>query len=215
MTTEILKITKPKRIPILDIGSNDGITLKNYDKKKYNVAGIEPQVPQNTQSKHIRTEKIFFNSKNYEIETKYANAKIITATNVFAHNDKIQDFVNGIRNILDFNGIFVQNSLFRFYAKKTYDTIYHEHYSYLSITPLNYLFNKFQLKIFKITVNLGASGPALRVYIKHENNKIFKDDGKFKKYSLRKENNFKKATYNKFKLKIDKINKKILNIIKD
>ena len=98
-----------------------------------------------------------------------------------------------------------------------YDTIYHEHYSYLSITPLNYLFNKFQLKIFKITqVNLGASGPALRVYIKHENNKIFKDDGNLKKYlHYEKRNKLqKKATYNKFKLKIDKINKKILNIIK-
>ena len=81
----------------------------------------------------------------------------------------------------------------------------------MSITPLNYLFNKFQLKIFKITqVNLGASGPALRVYIKHENNKVFKDDGNLKNIFITKKNRFqKKATYNKFKSKIDKINKEI------
>ncbi len=222
MTTEILKITKPKKGSlILDIGSNDGITLKNYDKKKYNVVGIEPSSASKYAIKAgIRTEKIFFNSKNsMKLRIKYKTAKIITATNVFAHNDKIQDFVNGIRNILDFNGIFViEFPYLDFMLKENfYDTIYHEHYSYLSITPLNYLFNKFQLKIFKITqVNLGASGPALRVYIKHENNKIFKDDGNLKKYlHYEKRNKLqKKATYNKFKLKIDKINKKILNIIK-
>ena len=64
MTAEILKITKPKKGSlILDIGSNDGITLKNYDKKKYNVVGIEPSSASKYAIKAgIRTEKIFFNS---------------------------------------------------------------------------------------------------------------------------------------------------------
>ncbi len=222
MTLEILKVTKPKKDSlILDIGSNDGITLKNYDQRKYNVVGIEPSSAAKYAIKSgIKTEKIFFNLKNsIKLRKKYNTAKIITATNVFAHNDKIQDFVNGIRNILDFNGVFViEFPYLDFMLKENfYDTIYHEHYSYLSITPLNYLFKKFQLKIFKIRqVNLGASGPALRVYIKHNDNRNYRDDGNLKKYLLyERKNKFqKKGTYNKFKLKINQINKDILNIIK-
>ena len=221
MTDDILKVVKPdKNSLILDIGSNDGITLQHYNKKKFNLLGIEPSSAANYAiKKGIKTEKIFFNYLNsIKLKKKYKKAKIITATNVFAHNDKIQDFVKGVKEILDQNGAFIiEFPYIDFMLKENfYDTIYHEHYSYLSISPLNYLFERFDLKIFKINrVNIGASGPALRVYVKHSNNLFFKDDGNLRKYiTYETRKKFKnKLKYKKFGKKINMINHKLMNII--
>tara|TARA_X000000950_G_scaffold205530_1_gene247248 strand:- start:24212 stop:25456 length:1245 start_codon:yes stop_codon:yes gene_type:complete len=221
MTNEILKIVKPnKNSLIIDIGSNDGITLQHFRKKKFNLLGIEPSSAANYAiKKGIKTEKIFFNYLNAKkLIKKYNKAKIITATNVFAHNDKIQDFVKGIKEILDNDGAFIIEFPYIDFMLKDnfYDTIYHEHYSYLSITPLNYLFKQFGLKIFKINrINVGASGPALRVYIAHQNNTKFKDDGNLKKYiSYESKKKYKnKSTYKKFGKKIEQINKSLKKII--
>jgi len=222
MTNDILKIVKPSKDSlIIDIGSNDGITLQHYNKKRFKLLGIEPSsAAKYAIRKGIKTEKIFFNYLNAKkLKNKYKKAKIITATNVFAHNDKIQDFVKGIKEILDLEGVFIiEFPYIDFMLKENfYDTIYHEHYSYLSITPLDYLFKKFDLKIFKINqVNIGASGPALRVFIKHINNQKFIDDGNLKKYlSYEKEKKFKKKlTYKKFGERITKINKRLIKMIK-
>lgn len=222
MTSDILKIVKPnKNSLIIDIGSNDGITLQHYCRRKFNLLGIEPSSAAiYAIRKGINTEKIFFNySNSIKLKKKYKKAKIITSTNVFAHNDKIRDFVKGVKEILDTNGVFIiEFPYIDFMLKENfYDTIYHEHYSYLSITPLNYLFNKFGLKIFKINeVSIGASGPALRVYIKHSNNVFFKDDGNLKKYiNYETKKKFKnKSTYKKFSKRINTINRKLMNIIK-
>jgi SAM-dependent methyltransferase len=223
MTDNILKVVKPnKNSLIIDIGSNDGITLQNYNQKKFRVLGVEPSsAAKYAVKKGIKTEKIFFNYSNAKrLKKKYSKAKIITATNVFAHNDKIQNFVKGIKEILDPDGAFIiEFPYIDFMLKENfYDTIYHEHYSYLSISPLNYLFKRYNFQIFKIDqVNLGASGPALRVYIKHSNNTKFKNDGNLKKYlSYERRKKFKsKLTYKKFEKKINKININLTKIIKD
>ena len=223
MTSDILKVVKPnKGSLIVDIGSNDGITLENYDKVKFNVLGIEPSsASKYAVKKGIKTERIFFNySNSKKLKRKYKKAKIITATNVFAHNDKIQDFVKGIKEILDPNGAFIiEFPYIDFMLKENfYDTIYHEHYSYLSITPLNLLFKRFNLEIFKIDqIKLGASGPALRVYVKHHNNIMLKNDGNLKKYISyeTKRKLKKKLTYQKFGETINTINTKLVKIIKD
>ena len=221
MTKEILKITKPNiNSLIIDIGSNDGITLENYSNKKYNLLGVEPSSAAfYSKKKGIKTEKNFFNfGFSKIIKKKYGLAKIITATNVFAHNHKIQDFVKGIRYLLHDNGVFVIEFPYLDYMLKDkfYDIIYHEHYSYLSITPLNFLFSKYNLKIFRIKkVSIGASGPALRVYIKKENCKKFKDDKNLKKFlNYEKNKKFKnKETYKKFKKDIVEHNYKLKKII--
>jgi hypothetical protein len=98
-----------------------------------------------------------------------------------------------------------------------FDTIYHEHLSYLSITPLDFLFKKFNLKIFDIQeVNLGASGPAMRVFISNINSK-YKNTKKVK-YFLdyeKKKKIFDIKIYNKFEIRVKKIKIKINKIIDD
>lgn len=220
MTKDILKIIKPKKKSlIIDIGSNDGITLKSFPKKKYKILGIEPSSAANYAIKDgIKTEKKFFShSFSKTLKKKYGTAEIITATNVFAHNDKIQDFVKGVKNILSINGAFIiEFPYLDFMLKeKFFDTIYHEHYSYLSITPLHYLFDNLQLKIYKIQkVSVGASGPALRVYVVHKDSK-FSSQSDLKKYlKYESKEKFKsKQTYNKFRKEVIKSKNSINKII--
>ena len=153
---------------IVDIGCNDGVTLKCYPKNKFNLLGIEPSSSGAFAIKAgLQVEKKFFSKEFSKILiSKYGKASIITATNVFAHVDNIRDFTSGISIFLKSDGIFVIEFPYLKYMleENFFDIIYHEHLSYLSITPLQHLFSLYNLKIFNIEkVNVGASGPGLRI----------------------------------------------------
>jgi len=222
MTQKILRKFNPKKDSlIIDIGSNDGITLKTYPLNQFNILGIEPSSASDYAIKdNINTEKTFFTKKtSNELKKKYGLAKIITATNVFAHNDNIKDFVDGIKNILEPNGIFVIEFPYIKYMLdgKFFDVIYHEHYSYLSITPLKYLFKMYDLIIHDIdTVKIGASGPALRVYITHKDSIHIQTNKLSNFLELEKKNKFKDIeTYKKFSNDVKEIKKNITNLIEE
>ena len=97
---------------VIDIGSNDGTLLEGYTRYNINVLGIEPTGTASLAlKKNIPTIKKFFNRKTAEeILTKYGKAKIITATNVFAHVDDLNSFVEGIRLLLTEDGAFISES---------------------------------------------------------------------------------------------------------
>ena len=221
MTTEILNRFKPPiKSLIVDIGCNDGITLLNYNKSKYRVLGVEPSsVAKIAKSKKIDVINSFFDFEiSKKIKKNFGYASIITATNVFAHIDDIQNFVSGIANILERkNGVFVIEFPYVLDMIKNlyFDTIYHEHLSYLSITPLVYLFKKFNMKIFDIIkTEVGASGPSLRIYVCYSNSRHVQK--KVVGNYLKNEKNFKKNNYEKYKLfskKVFLIKKKIKLII--
>ena len=205
---------------VVDIGCNDGITLENYS-SNLNILGIEPSSASvYAEKKGIKIENIFFNKKNSDqLVQKYGKAKIITATNVFAHVDDIKDFVLGIKNFLDNDGVFIIEFPYLKYMieDNLFDVIYHEHLSYLSITPLKYLFSEFGLKIFDIEeINIGASGPALRVYI-CLNVAKYKTDKKVSNFlEMEKELKFKDPNpYFKFAKRVQSIKNNILSIIRD
>ena len=144
-----------------------------------------------------------------KIKKKNGFAKIITATNVFAHNHDINDFTRGIKNLLEKkNGVFVMEFPYikDMLDKLYFDTIYHEHLSYFAITPLDYLFKKHGLKIFDYErLPVGGSGPAFRVYVSHLNsnysvsskiNKILKLEKNWGVKKLKKYNIFSKEVRN-------------------
>ena len=155
MTNKIIHEFNPQlNSLIVDVGCNDGITLKCYPKNKFNLLGIEPSSSGDLAVKSgLQVEKNFFSKKFSKILVfKYGKASIITATNVFAHIDNIKDFVVGISILLKKDGIFVIEFpyLKNMLEENFFDVIYHEHLSYLSITPLKYLFSLYNLKIFNI-----------------------------------------------------------------
>ena len=221
MVGRILKKIKPKKKSlIVDIGSNDGITLKRYPKNHFTLLGIEPSsASKYAKGNGIKNEKKFFDYNFSKIiKKKYGLAKIVTATNVFAHVDKIRNFTRGISNILESNGVFVVEFPYikNMLSDNYFDLIYHEHLCYFSVNPLNKLFNDFGLKIFDIeTFEASASGPGLRLYVCLSKSKKFKINKIVKSY-LNKEIKMKLnkiSTYKKFGKKINYIKKNIEKIL--
>ena len=206
---------------VLDIGCNDGVLLKHYPKTFNNIIGIEPS----DAAKHINQKRIHLMKNFFNFETsekylkKYEKPKIITITNVLAQIHNLNDLASALNNVIDEKSLIVIEFpyLLHMINKGLFDLVYHEHLSYFSLTPLKFLFEKFDIKIVNFEkLNLGASGPALRLFLTKRdsiyktNKKISKQlqyekvwgIKKIKKYIL-----FNKET----KLKIKKI-RKIINL---
>src|SRR3989344_1619017 len=113
---------------IIDVGSNDGNLLSNF-KDNHRVLGITPEEIGNLAiKKGIPTIIDYFTPKVVEkIKSEHGKAKIVTATNVFAHIDNINEITEMILGLLDKKGVFISESHYLFSLIQTlqYDTIYH------------------------------------------------------------------------------------------
>jgi hypothetical protein len=206
---------------IIDIGSNDGNLLSNF-KSDFRVLGITPEkIGKIAIKRGIDTLIKYFNLKTAnQVVKRYGKAKIITATNVFAHIDNLENIMKGIKKCLDKDGIFITESHYLIPLLKDiqYDTVYHEHLRYYSLTSLNFLFKKFGLEIFDAK-EIPTHGGSIRVYCSNKNKfpvskKIQKILNKEKKFLTKKfMNSFQeKVSMSKLKLlemlaKIKKKNK--------
>ena len=193
---------------VIDIGSNDGNLLSNF-KNNHKVLGITPEkIGKIAIKRGIPTLLRYFNktTANFVLK-KHGKAKIITATNVFAHIENVDQLMKNILKILDKNGIFISESHYLVSLIKTnqYDTIYHEHLRYYSLSSLKYLFDKYGLKIIR-TKKINTHGGSIRVFAtKSEKYKINKNVKKIlnseKKYLNLK--TFDKFRKNVFRSKIN------------
>ena len=206
-------ISLKKNDLVIDIGSNDGNLLSNF-KDHHKVLGVTPEkIGKLAIRKGIPTIIDYFNDRTVKkILKKNGKAKIITATNVFAHIDDINNIVKNILKTLDSNGIFISESHYLLPLIKTvqYDTIYHEHLRYYSVQSLNYLFKKHNLEIIN-TKEISTHGGSIRVYAARK--------GKYKvsksvKLQLEKENkNLNKKSFDQFKRNVVSSKIKLFNII--
>jgi len=178
---------------VIDIGSNDGNLLSNF-KSDFRVLGITPEKIGNIAIKRgIDTLIKYFNLKTAnQVVKRYGKAKIVTATNVFAHIDNLENIMKGIKKCLDKDGIFITESHYLIPLLKDiqYDTVYHEHLRYYSLTSLNFLFKKFGLEIFDAK-EIPTHGGSIRVYCAIKgtfpvNKKIQKILNKEKKFLTKK-----------------------------
>jgi hypothetical protein len=193
---------------IIDIGSNDGNLLNNF-KKKHKVLGVTPEnIGKIAIKKGIHTLIKYFDKKtsNY-IFKKFGKAKIITATNVFAHIENVKDLMTNVLKVLKSDGVFITEShyLVPLIKELQYDTIYHEHLRYYSLTSLKYLFEKYNLTIFHAK-KIPTHGGSIRVYAAKKGNfkplrsvkKILDEERNFLNWK-----NFNKFRYNVVKSKLD------------
>lgn len=154
---------------VIDIGSNDGILLKPYLKSGVKVLGIEPakNIAKIARNENIETITEFFSvSLAYNVIKKYGKAHVITATNVFAHINDLDEVMNGVKVLLNDNGVFIIEApyLIDFLASNLFDTVYHEHLSYLSLSPLIPYVERFDLRIFDVE-RVASHGGSLRIYV--------------------------------------------------
>ena len=212
---ECKKIIKPsEKDLIIDIGSNDGNLLSNF-KKNHKVLGITPEkIGKIAIKKGIKTLLKYFDSLTCKIILKkYGRAKIITATNVFAHIDDINKLMKNINKILEKDGVFITESHYLVSLIKTvqYDTIYHEHMRYYSLTSLNYLFNKFNFKIFHAK-KIPTHGGSIRVYV--SKNKKYTVQKSVKNILSQEKKYLTWKTFNDFKKNVVKSKTNLYGIIK-
>lgn len=151
---------------IVDIGSNDGNLLSNF-KENHKVLGITPEeIGKLAIEKGIPTIIDYFNKEVVEkVKKEYGEAKVITATNVFAHIDNINEITELIPGLLEDDGVFISESHYLLPLIKTlqYDTIYHEHLRYYSLHSLKFLLEKHGFEIIH-SKEIPTHGGSIRVY---------------------------------------------------
>ena len=152
---------------VVDIGSNDGTLLANFQKAGNRVVGIEPtDVGRTANAGGIPTITAFFDSKAVdEVVAKHGRARLVTATNVFAHIEDIHSIVDALLRLLDDDGVFISESHYWVGLMETlqYDTIYHEHLRYYSLTSLRNLLAMHGLEVFHARA-IPTHGGSIRVY---------------------------------------------------
>lgn len=167
---------------ILDIGSNDGTFLESASNFSKNILGVDPakNLSDIANEKGIRTINEFFSHKlAKKIKNKYGSTDFIISTNTFAHTPKINDFVEGLKELISDEGVIIIeiHYLGSMIDDNSFDTIYHEHFSYWSLNNLNNLFSKHGLNIFDACV-IPVHHGQLRIYIskskKYKKTKSFK-----------------------------------------
>ncbi|MBI2020927.1 class I SAM-dependent methyltransferase [Candidatus Giovannonibacteria bacterium] len=152
---------------VIDIGSNDGTLLQSFKKRGARVLGIEPTDAAKVANKNgIATLQEYFTKDSVkQILNKYGKAKIVTATNVFAHIPNPVPLTKNIKSILSPEGVFVSESqyLMDIVEKFEFDTIYHEHLRFYSLKPLSKLFALTGLNLVDAK-RISAAGGSIRVY---------------------------------------------------
>ncbi len=151
---------------VIDIGSNDGNLLSNF-KDHHRVLGVTPEdIGKIAIERGIPTILDYFTKDvALKIKKEYGVAKVVTATNVFAHIDNVNDAAESILNILEDDGIFITEShyLLPLIQMNQFDVIYHEHLRHYSLHSLKYLFEKHGLEIIHAK-QIPTHAGSIRVY---------------------------------------------------
>ncbi len=163
-----LKLGLSKKSFVVDIGSNDGILLKPFKKLGVRVLGVEPDtiIAGFARKAGVPTISEFFTPKTAKkIVKQYGSADIVTATNVFAHIDDIHEVMLGVKILLKKEGVFVMEAsyLVDVLEKNLFDTVYHEHLSYYSVSALKIFFEGAGMKIVDVE-RVASHGGSLRVF---------------------------------------------------
>jgi hypothetical protein len=162
---------------IVDIGSNDGNLLSNF-KDNHRVMGITPEeIGKNAIQRGIPTIIDFFKEEVVKlIIENEGKAKVVTATNVFAHIDDVNMVVKNILTLMDDEGVFISESHYLLSLVETvqYDTIYHEHMRYYSLHSIKFLLEKHGLEIFHAK-KIPTHGGSIRVYAARKGQREIKE----------------------------------------
>jgi len=153
---------------VLDIGSNDGTLLLKFKKRGFEIQGVDP-CPDITSIAIARGVPTMVDFFGFNAIKNLPKVDIVTASNVFAHIDDLHDVIKNVLYILKKDGVFIFESPYFGELLKglEYDTIYHQHLSYLSLKPLVPFLAKYNLEIFDVDFS-DIHGGSMRVYINHK-----------------------------------------------
>lgn len=147
---------------VIDIGGNDGILLKPFQNLGSKVLNVDPS----DIKCGVPTIREYFTSKlAKKILKKYGKADLITATNVFAHADDLDDILEGVKILLDKDGQFVVEvtNLNVMLEQGTFDLIYHEHVNYWSVPAFERFFTQRGMYV-DMAESISTHGGSIRIY---------------------------------------------------
>ena len=151
---------------VVDIGSNDGTLLQSFKARGFKVLGVDPAQDQarRANASGVMTENSFFTEElAHRLRTEHGPAAIVTANNVFANVDDLQDLAAGIRVVLAPDGVFTFETgyVVDLICHSVMDNFYHEHLSYYSVIPLEKFFKRAGLELIEIQ-HVETKGGSLR-----------------------------------------------------
>lgn len=170
----VSRVNLNEKSQVVEIASNDGYLLQYFKPYNMPILGIEPaeNVAKEAESKGIPTISEFFGEElANKLKKEGKQADLLIGNNVLAHVPNINDFVKGIKIILKQDGIVTMEfpHLLNLIDKNQFDTIYHEHFSYLSLITVKNIFESKGLKIYDVE-KLPTHGGSLRIYATHKEN---------------------------------------------
>jgi len=141
----LAKIDPPAGALVIDLGSNDGTLLRAYKNRGLRVLGVDParEIARKATESGVETLAGFFTAElAQKIRADYGPAAIITANNLFANVDDLNDMTAGIKSLLAPDGVFIFESFYLAdqIENMVFDFTYHEHLSYFSVKPLALFF---------------------------------------------------------------------------
>ncbi len=153
---------------VMEIASNDGYLLQYFVEKGVPVLGVEPaaNVARVAESRGVETRVEFFsNASATSLKAEGVRPSLICSANVLAHVPDINDFVKGLATLLDGNSVYTVEfpHLLNLIEKIQFDTIYHEHYTYLSLVSVDKIFSAAGLRVFDVQT-LPTHGGSLRIF---------------------------------------------------
>lgn len=157
---------KPEHL-IVDVGSNDGTLISNFQKGGHRILGIEPtDVSKIANERGIPTmQRYFGKDAAAAVKAEHGLATVVTAANCFAHMEDVHSIVSSILDMLAPDGVFISEShyLIDLLDRLQYDTIYHEHLRYYSLGSLIHLLGMHGLEVFHARA-IPSHGGSIRVY---------------------------------------------------
>lgn len=217
--TEYLKLGKDSLV--CEIASNDGYLLQYFVEKKIPVLGIEPtaNTAEVAKKKGITTEVAFFNTETAKrLVKEEKQPDLLLGNNVLAHVPNINDFVAGMKVVLKPTGVVTMEfpHLEKLCEENQFDTIYHEHFSYLSFIFVEACFAKHGLTIYDVE-EVPTHGGSLRVFATHRGNKnrlVTQNVSQLREREIKKGYN-KIDLYTTFAPKAEKVKRDFLRFILD
>ena len=165
--------SKNKIKNVIEIGSNDGTFLKNFNPKNFNILGFEPSenVAKRALKNGINTVSEFFNKKTTSKQKKFKkNTDLICAANVICHIPDLNDLIQSVDFMLNKNGLFVfeEPYLGSMFKKISYDQIYDEHIFIFSGTSVSKIFSLFDLELIDVVPQI-THGGSMRYVVARKN----------------------------------------------
>ena len=157
---------------VVEIASNDGYLLRNFNEKGIKILGVEPCANVAKAAEEIGIPSLikFFGVKTAEeMVEEGIRADLLVGNNVLAHVPDLNDFVKGMKILLSPQGVITMEfpHLKKLIESNQFDTIYHEHFSYFSLLTVETVFDAFGLVVFDVE-EIPTHGGSLRIYARHD-----------------------------------------------